>query len=158
MTVPREKQIVKIPMMISITFALLMAWSAFAQRPMGSPQDGRNLEEQFDQIHERLALSDQQAEEIRPILEESRDKMRELREKYRDQARSRSTMESFRAEMEELRTETDERLTTVLTDAQIEEYREMERERRETLRQNRGQGERPGQGQGPGQRPGRGRR
>lgn len=150
MTVTRERQIVKILMMISIAFGLFMTWSAYAQRPMGTREGAQNLEEQFDRIKERLALSEQQAEEIRPILEESRDKIQALREKYQEQSRSRSSMEAFRAEMEDLRTETDESLASVLTDAQLEEYRNMQGERREKLRQNRGQDR--------GQRPGRGRR
>ncbi len=160
MTVTLERQIVKILMVISIVFALIMAWSAYAQRPMGSPQGDQNREEQFERLKDQLGLSDQQVEEILPILEESRERQQALREKYMDQSRSQETMESFRNEREELQEETNASLATVLSDEQMKEYREMQGEARANLRQGQRQGQRPGQGQGrrPGQGQGRGRR
>ena len=148
MTLTMERQIVKILMMISIAFAVIMAWSAYAQRPMGSLQDGQNREEQFERLKEQLALSDQQAEEIQPILEESREKLQALRETYQDQPRSQATMEAFRNEREELQEETNQQLTTVLSDEQMKEYQEMQGEARANLRQ----GQRQGDGQRQGQR------
>ncbi len=160
MTVTLERQIVKILMVISIVFALIMAWSAYAQRPMGSPQDDQNREEQFERLKDQLGLSDQQVEEILPILEESRERQQSLREKYMDQSRSQETMESFRNEREELQEETNASLATVLSDEQMKEYREMQGAARANLRQGQRQGQRPGQGQGrrPGQGQGRRRR
>ena len=148
MTVTLERQIVKILMVISIVFALIMAWSAYAQRPMGSPQGDQNREEQFERLKDQLGLSDQQVEEILPILEESRVMQQALREKYMDQSRSQETMESFRNEREELQEETNASLASVLSDEQMKEYREMQGEARANLRQGQRQGRRPGQGQG----------
>ncbi|MCZ6485554.1 MAG: hypothetical protein O6826_07655 [Acidobacteria bacterium] len=168
MTETLERQIVKTLMMISIAFALIMGWSAYAQRPMGSPQDGRNPEEQIERLKERLDLSDQQAEELRPIFEESREKLQALREQYQDQSRSQETMEAFRSEREALQEETNQKLATVLSDGQLKDFQEMQGEARANLRQGQrqgegqrqGQGQRSGQGRGqrPGQGQGRGRR
>ncbi len=160
MTVTLERQIVKILMMISIAFALIMGWSAYAQRPMGSPQGGQNPEEQIERLKERLDLSDQQAEELRPIFEESREKLQVLREQYQDQPRSQETMEAVRSEREALQERTNQKLATVLSDEQLKDFQEMRGEARANLRQGqrqgdgqrpgRGQGQRPGQGQSPG--------
>ncbi len=155
MTVTLERQIVKILMMISIAFALIMGWSAYAQRPMGSPQDDQNREEQFERLKDQLGLSDQQVEEILPILEESREELQALREKYQDQERSQETMEAFRSERAELQEQTNQKLATVLTDEQLKQFRELQGER-QNLRQGQRQGEgvRQGQRQGEGQREG----
>ena len=124
MTVTLERQIVKTLMMISIAFALIMGWSAYAQRPMGSPQGGQNPEEQIERLKERLDLSDQQAEELRPIFEESREQLQVLREQYQDQSRSQETMEAFRSEREALQEETNQKLATVLSDEQLKDFQE----------------------------------
>ncbi len=161
MTVTLERRIVKTLMMISIAFALIMGWSAYAQRPMGSPQGDRNPEEQIERLKERLDLSDQQAKDIRPIFEESREKLQALREQYQDPSRSQETMEALRNERAELQEETNQKLATVLSDEQMTQYRELQGDRpsmRQGQRQGDGQGQRPGrgQGQGRGQRPGQG--
>ncbi len=160
MTVTLERQIVKILMIISIAFALITAWSAYAQRPMGSSQGGQNPEEQFERLKERLDLSDQQAEELRPIFEESREKLGALREQYQDQERSQETMEALRNERAELQEETNQKLATILSDEQMTQYREMQGEARANMRQGQrqGGGQRPGQGRGQGQGRGSGGR
>ncbi len=161
MTVTLERRIVKTLMIISIAFAMIMGWSAYAQRPMGSPQGDRNPEEQFERFKERLALTDPQAKDIRPIFEESREKLQALREQYQDQSRSQETMEALRNERAELQEETNQKLATILSDEQMTQYRELQGGRpnmRQGQRQGDGQGQRPGrgQGQGRGQRPGQG--
>ena len=155
MTVTLERRIVKTLMMISIAFALIMGWSAYAQRPMGSPQGDRNPEEQIERLKERLDLSDQQAEELQPIFEESREKLEALREQYQDQERSQETMEALRNERAELQEETNQKLATILSDEQMTQYRDLQGERpnmRQGQRQGDGQGQRPGRGQGGGRR------
>ncbi len=159
MTVTLERRIVKTLMIISIAFAMNMGWSAYAQRPMGSPQRGQNPEEQFERFKERLALSDEQAEEIRPIFEESREKLGALREQYQDQERSQETMEALRNERAELQERTNQQLATVLSDEQMTQYREMQGEARANMRQGQrqGGGQRQSQGRGQGQGQGQGR-
>jgi len=135
MTAKTEKQLVIILTIISINLSAILALSAYAERPLASLED---VPKPFDQFTERLALSEQQAEQIRPILKESREKMGLLRDQYQKESPSPSTMDSFSKEREDLRQETEERLATLLSDKQITEYGKMENEEREKMRQGYG--------------------
>jgi len=135
MTATTEKHLVIILTIISINLSVILALSAYAQRPVGSLEDGS---EYFDQFTERLALSQQQAEQIRPILQHSREKQRLLRDKYQEDSRSPSTLQSFRKEREELRQEIEKRLAAVLSQEQMREYRKMQGEEREKMRKGYG--------------------
>jgi hypothetical protein len=85
-----------------------------------------------------LALSEQQAEQIRPILQESREKIGLLRDQYQRESPAPSTLRSFSKEREELRQKTEKRLATLLTDKQLTEYGKIEKEEREKMRQGYG--------------------
>ncbi len=135
MTATTEKHLVIILTIISINLSVILALSAYAQRPVGSLEDGSEYLYQFT---ERLALSEQQAEQIRPILQESRKKMGLLRDRYQKESRSPSTMHSFSKEREELRQETEEKLATLLSEKEMTEYRKIENEEREKTRQGYG--------------------
>ncbi len=135
MTATTEKQLVIILTIISINLSLILALSAYAQRPLESLEGGK---EPFDQFTERLALSEQQAEQIRPILQESREKMGLLRDRVQEKSPSPSTGHSFSKEREELRQETEARLESLLSDKQMTEYRKMENKEREQMRQGYG--------------------
>ncbi len=135
MTATTEKHLVIILTIISINLSLILALSAYAERPVESLE---GVHEPFDQFTERLALSEQQAEQIRPILQESREKMGLLRDKYQKETPSPSTMHSFSKERQDLRQETEERLATLLSDKQMTEYGNMENEEREKMRQGYG--------------------
>ncbi len=135
MTATTEKHLVIILTIISINLSLILALSAYAERPVESLE---GVHEPFDQFTERLALSEQQAEQIRPILQESREKMGLLRDKYQKESPSPSTMQSFSKEREDLRQETEVRLATLLSDKQMTEYENMEIEEREKMRQGYG--------------------
>ncbi len=135
MTATTEKQIVIILTIISINSSLILALSAYAERPVDTLE---GVHEPFDQFTERLALSKQQAEQIRPILQESREKMELLRDQYQKKSPSPSTLYSFSKEREDLRQETEERLATLLSDKQMTEYGKIEKEEREKIRQGYG--------------------
>ncbi len=135
MTATTEKQLVIILTIISINLSLILALSAYAERPVESLE---GVHEPFDQFTERLALSEQQAEQIRPILQESREKMGLLRDQYLKESPSPSTMHSFSKERQDLRQETEERLATLLSDKQMTEYENLEIEEREKMRQGYG--------------------
>jgi len=135
MTATTEKHLVIILTIISINLSLILALSAYAERPVESLE---GVHEPFDQFTERLALSEQQAAQIRPILQESREKMGLLRDKYQKETPYPSTMHSFSKERQDLRQETEERLATLLSDKQMTEYGNMENEEREKMRQGYG--------------------
>ena len=135
MTAKTEKRLVIILTIISINLSLILALSAYAERPLESLAGDK---EPFDQFTERLALSEQQAEQIRPIIQESREKMGLLRDRYQEKSPSPSTLYSFSKEREELRQVTEERLVTRLSDKQMTDYRKMENNEREKMRQGYG--------------------
>jgi hypothetical protein len=135
MTAKTEKQLVIILTIISINLSLILALSAYAERPVGSLE---GVHEPFDQVTERLALSKQQAEQIRPILQENREKIGLLRDQYQRESPAPSTMSYFSKEREELRQKTEKRLATLLSDKQMTEYGQIENEEREKMRQGYG--------------------
>ncbi len=135
MTATTEKQLVIILTIISFNLSVILALSAYAERPVDSLE---GVHKPFDQFTERLALSEQQAEQIRPILQESREKMGLLRDQYQKESPSPSTRHSFFKEQEDLRQETEERLATLLSDRQMTEYGKIVNEEREKMRQGYG--------------------
>ncbi len=132
MTATTEKHLVIILTIISINLSLVLAISAYVERP-GDSLEG--VHDPFDQFTERLALSEQQAEQIRPILQENREKIGLLRDQYQRESPAPSTMSYFSKEREELRQKTEKRLATLLSDKQMTEYGKMEKEEREKMRQ-----------------------
>ncbi len=135
MTATTEKHLVIILTIISINLSLILALSAYAERPVDSLE---GVHQPFDQFTERLALSEQQAEQIRPILQENREKIGLLRDQYQRESPAHSTVRSFSKEREDLRQETEKRLATLLSDKQMTEYGKMEKEEREKIRQGYG--------------------
>ncbi|MEM6647939.1 MAG: hypothetical protein AAF730_16980 [Bacteroidota bacterium] len=98
--------------------------------------------ENFQEIRARLALTDAQTEQLRPILAEQAEQMEAIREKYgftgqrgqgggRGQRPDRSQMQAMRADLETLRTQTDAKLATVLSEEQMAEWKTMQAERQE---------------------------
>ena len=135
MTATTEKHLVIILTIISINLSLILALSAYGESPVDSLE---GVHEPFDQFTERLALSEQQAEQIRPILQESHEKMGLLRDQYQKESPSSSARHSFSKDSETLRQETEERLATLLSDRQMTEYGQIENEEREKRRQGYG--------------------
>lgn len=135
MTATTEKHLVIILTIISINLSLILALSAYGERPVDSLE---GVHQPFDQFTERLALSEQQAEQIRPILQENREKIGLLRDQYQRVSPAPSTMRSFSKEREDLRQETEKRLATLLSDKQMTEYGKIEKEEREKIRQGYG--------------------
>ncbi len=135
MTAKTEKQLVIILTIISINLSWILALSAYAERPVDTLEGDH---QPFDQYTERLALSEQQAEQIRPILQESHEKMGLLRDQYQKESPSPSARDFFSKEREILRQKTEERLATLLSDRQMTEYGQIENEEREKMRQGYG--------------------
>ena len=80
-------------------------------------------DERLAQLTEQLDLTDEQAAKMKPIIEEQSKKQQEL---FESAGGDRATM---RAEMTKLMEETDKRYAEVLTEDQMNEYREMRQER-----------------------------
>lgn len=87
----------------------------------------RSPDEIVQVLTERLDLTDEQVEAIRPIIEEKYQKHNEMRTKREADRRV------FRAEMQAIGDETHDQLSTVLTDEQIEELNALQEERRDRM-------------------------
>jgi predicted transcriptional regulator len=101
----------------------------------------RTPEEVIERMTYRLDLTEEQAADIEPIIEESLEKKRQVYNEYRDQGQS--TRQSMRGEMQAIGDETQAQLSTILTDEQMETLRTIREEKRARMetRMNR-----PGQG------------
>ena len=109
-----------------VTFAFASPAAAFRKGPKKSP------EEILAHMTDRLELSDEQAEQIRPIIEDQVTKRSELFEKYHEQGReSRGQM---RSEMRTLMEETDKQLEPILSADQMAELKKMREERHQRMR------------------------
>ena len=100
----------------------LSATPALAQQGSG----GRQMlspDERLAQLTEQLDLTDEQAEQMKPIIEEQTKKQQEL---FQNAGGDRETM---RAEMMKLRDETEELYSEVLTEDQMKKYQEMVQQR-----------------------------
>jgi len=99
-----------------------------AQGGRGGARRGPSLDEQVVTLTEQLQLTDEQAVEVRQIIETQNERRRELFDELRSGGGDRSGM---RAAMEEVQEETDQMLSEVLNEVQIEKYRKIQAERRQ---------------------------
>ena len=119
-----------------------------APPPAGGPGGGRRMnrdrvEERMQRMSERLNLTKEQQEKIRPIYEKQFQEMHAL---WQDTS---LTRDQKRAKMQEMRKSTHEQVSQILTPEQREKLKEM---RRSGYGMHHGgrMGQGPGQGQGPG--------
>lgn len=112
----------------ALSLMVLPILPAMAERGRQMP----DADQVMARLIERLDLTDAQADQVRPIIEEQLEKQKAVFEKYRGQGR-----EGFRAarpEMQAIRQETEDRLKDVLTDEQMEKYRIWKEEVRDSRR------------------------
>lgn len=119
--------------LLTAAFAILLGGvlmlSPAQAEPRGEPQREISPEVAVCVLKDRLDLTDEQADAIKPIIEESMSKRREIFEKYSDQRRE--TRKDMRSEMQELRGGTEGDLAAVLTEEQIEDFQALMEERKE---------------------------
>lgn len=99
----------------------------------------QNPDQMISDLKERLSLSEEQAAQIRPIMEEQVEKRRALHEKYKGQGKS--ARRSMRNEMQKSRGDMEARLEAILSTEQMDEFRKFQDERRKSRpgkRRNRG--------------------
>jgi hypothetical protein len=87
----------------------------------------------FEELVARLSLTDAQAADVYPILEEHGRQMRELMQGARGQGRQ--GMSAMRSRMEELDASTENRLSRILDERQMSEYRKYIEEQRAKTRE-----------------------
>lgn len=105
---------------LAVALTSTPAWAqqgGFGGRRMLSP------DERLAQLTEQLDLTDEQAAQMKPIIDAQSKKQQEL---FESAGGDRATM---RAEMTKLMEETDKQYAEVLTEEQMSKYREMRQER-----------------------------
>lgn len=103
--------------------ALLLAVMIVSPASAHPPRDSHDPERMISVLKERLGLTEEQAEKIRAIFEEKDQKMRAIFEKYHEQRRSEES--AMRKEMDTMQKGEETRIQSVLTEKQMEAYRNL---------------------------------
>jgi len=123
--------------MLLIALVCLVGLAQAQGPPPGDPEE--QARQRFAELQKRLELTDEQSEQVKPILRDSGEQMREMRERARESGRSRETMQAMRKEAQKLEKETRGKLEPILSPEQLEAYDKLVEEKRQE-RRNRMQG------------------
>ncbi|MEI9814081.1 MAG: hypothetical protein WDO18_16200 [Acidobacteriota bacterium] len=96
----------------------------------GRPEPGARLE----QLQQRLQLTEDQRNQIRPILQDEAAKLRGIRDKYAGQDSRRSRLRLAR-ELQGVQKDIDKKIKPILTKQQHEEWTKIREERRQQVRE-----------------------
>lgn len=129
----------------ALALSALLAWApcAFADEAAAGPDPAAQLEQRIADARARLALTDEQAAKVEPILRAGLEAQRAVMEKHgldpsaRGGARERLGLRAarrLRGDMDAARGKTLEALAEVLTPEQLETYREIQEEGRREMR------------------------
>jgi periplasmic protein CpxP/Spy len=104
-----------------------------AQAPSGQgPAMSDQARQRLEQIKERLKLTPEQVEQVRPILADEVEKLKVLREK--NSGGSRRDRRKMAREFKGIQDDADDRLKKVLSKEQMNELKKIRDERRQQLR------------------------
>ncbi|MEM7705851.1 MAG: hypothetical protein AAF358_09890 [Pseudomonadota bacterium] len=119
---------------------LLQAFVGVTAQAAEDPAEA--FRESYAQTQERLQLTDEQKQQVEPILRARFDASRSVMEKYgmspdgAGQGKpSRREMRSMAKELKPIREKADQELAEILTDEQLDEYREIQEESRTQMRE-----------------------
>jgi hypothetical protein len=100
----------------------------FAKAIIHSFTADNNPEQTLSKLEKHLHLTKEQITAIRPIIKEDHERLVEKVEKFREQHHPK--IRFLLREVRELRQSTEKQLTNILTEAQMEKYREIQRKKR----------------------------
>lgn len=121
-----------------LAMILLLAFAPFATAQSASaPQRAERLQERLQQIKERLKLTPDQVDQVRPVIAAEAEQLKALREKYGSGDQSRRTRMKMGRELRGIRNETDEKLKRILSKDQMNELKKMREEWRQERREGR---------------------
>jgi hypothetical protein len=134
---------------ISALLLILLAAPAWSQEPpererhqgrgrYGGPPD---MDQVMERLTQDLELTEEQAAEVRPILEDQRQAMQALRDEFGPPG-DEVDRDAMRERVREIAGEVDERLAQVLDETQMEQYRKI-RHHQMRGRRHGGRGPRP---------------
>jgi hypothetical protein len=124
---------------IVTTFVLLLALLAplSAQDPQAAPSNQARFQERLEKMKERLALTPEQTEQVRPVIKEEMEQLKALREKHQGDQGRRGRLKMAR-EFRDIQSATDEKLRAILSKTQMDELKKIREETRQELRERRG--------------------
>jgi hypothetical protein len=114
-------------------FAMLLTFSLSGAAQESAQQRKEQFQERLQKIKERLALTPEQVEQVRPVLTEEMQELKAVREKYSGGQSRRSRLQMGR-ELRDIRNSTDDKLRTILSKKQMDELKRIREESREQLR------------------------
>ena len=115
--------------------AVLLAttFSALAGQPEGDSQHAERVQQRLQELQDRLSLTSEQAEQVRPVLAGVLQEMKAMRDDYEVENQSRRSRRRMARELRALRLHADERLKLILSKAQMEELRTIRKEWRDEI-------------------------
>ena len=122
---------------------MLLASPLYAQTAASSEEARERIRAQIEESLERLQLTEEQRETVRPILDESFTQRLAVLEKHGIDLENQGanerpgfrTMRKLGKDMDKVRKDTEEQLQAVLTADQMKVWKEMEEERRARMRE-----------------------
>ena len=129
-------------LIIALVSVLFVA-SAPALAQQIDPERHEDIEARVEQAKQRLNLTDEQVEQIKPVIKSNAEATKRILESHGidlsvpKEQRNQPSMREMRAlgkDMKALRLETTEQMAAILTDEQFEEFLTMQEERRDEMR------------------------
>jgi hypothetical protein len=134
----RESSSTEVMKRLIILVALLLIGSISTPAAQEVPEQAR---QRLEQIKERLKLTPEQIEQVRPIFADEIQKLKALRETHSGGAGgSRRDRLKMGRELKRIQGEADDRLKKVLSKEQMQELKKIREESREKLRERRSNG------------------
>lgn len=121
---------------LSLAVLILLATSGARAQQTPSPERMEQALERLDEIKVRLALTPEQTEQVKPVLQKQMEQFKALQAKNAGDDSRRSRLKMMR-EAKKIRGETDEKLKTILSKQQMNELNKIREEQREGMKARR---------------------
>jgi hypothetical protein len=105
--------------------------SMLAGQPGLDSQERERVQQMFQEMSDRLALTPEQAEQVRPVLAGLVESMKAARDDYGGENQSRRSRRRMARELRAIRSHANERLKLILSKEQLWELRAMRKEWRD---------------------------
>jgi hypothetical protein len=114
-----------------LTILLGTTFSALAGQPERDPQQLEREQQRLQEVKDRLSLTPEQAEQVRPVLAGMVESMKAARDDYGGENQSRRSRRRMARELRAIRSYANERLKLILSKEQLWELRAMRKEWRD---------------------------
>ena len=111
-------------------FAVLLTVSV----PVAGQQRSEQVQERLRKFKERLELTPEQVEQVRPVLMEEMEKLKAARDKHSGDQNRRGRLKMAR-ELRSIQDSTDEQLRKILSKKQMDELKKIREETRQQFRE-----------------------